>query len=218
MKRRPRHLSLRRVAPVGAHFGFDRGTPVDRHYIEAFLDRHRDDVRGCVLEVLDRSYTERFGGPRVTRSDVVDINAANSVATYVDDLSAPRVLPQGAFDCFICTQTLQYIYEIRAAVATIHDVLAPGGVALVTVPGITPIDDRGLATWYWSLTRHAAAQLFSDAFGSDQVRVEGCGNALAATALLQGLAAEDLPQDALSVRDTRYDLLVTVRAVRLPEA
>ena len=33
--------------------GRDRGTPIDRHYIERFLDEHRADIRGRVLEVRD---------------------------------------------------------------------------------------------------------------------------------------------------------------------
>src|ERR687895_460818 len=57
--------SLRRVTPISRNYGFDRGTPIDRHYIERFLTRHAGDVRGRVLEVGDDEYTRRFGGERV---------------------------------------------------------------------------------------------------------------------------------------------------------
>ena len=43
-------------------FGFDRGTPIDRYYIESFLSTHASDIRGHVLEVADNTYTRRFGG------------------------------------------------------------------------------------------------------------------------------------------------------------
>ena len=53
-----RRLGLRRTEPISRAYGFDRGTPVDRHYIEAFLQRHAPspdysagDIRGRVLEV-----------------------------------------------------------------------------------------------------------------------------------------------------------------------
>ena len=54
------------------------------------------------------------------------------------------------FDCVICTQTLHVIYEVEGAVRTLHRMLKPGGVALVTVPGITqaaaPIATSGATT------------------------------------------------------------------------
>src|SRR5829696_5733833 len=70
--------SLRRTAPFSRKWGYDRGTPIDRVYIEEFLARHADDVRGACLEVMNARYTDRFGGARVTRSDVLDINPANT--------------------------------------------------------------------------------------------------------------------------------------------
>ena len=50
------------LEPVSRSFGFDRGTPVDRRYIEQFLARHAAAIRGDVLEVGDDGYTRRFGG------------------------------------------------------------------------------------------------------------------------------------------------------------
>ena len=32
--------NMRRLTPLSRHFGYERGTPVDRYYIEAFLARH----------------------------------------------------------------------------------------------------------------------------------------------------------------------------------
>lgn len=46
-------LGLARLDPVSRTFGFDRGKPVDRWYIERFLAAHADDVRGRVLEVAE---------------------------------------------------------------------------------------------------------------------------------------------------------------------
>src|SRR6185312_2075371 len=63
---RVRFGDLRRTTPIASDFGYARGGPVDRYYIEGFLARHADDIRGRVLEVGDASYTHRFGGSRVT--------------------------------------------------------------------------------------------------------------------------------------------------------
>ena len=54
--KRLRHPSLDGLLgtkPVSDHWGWDRGTPVDRYYIEQFLAEHAADVRGRVLEVKD---------------------------------------------------------------------------------------------------------------------------------------------------------------------
>src|SRR5258708_1276969 len=39
-----------RTRPISTSFGFDRGTPIDRYYIENFLGRNAGDIRGRVLE------------------------------------------------------------------------------------------------------------------------------------------------------------------------
>jgi glycosyltransferase involved in cell wall biosynthesis len=204
---------LDRTDPVGGVFGFDRGTPVDRYYIERFLSRHSADIRGRVLEASDDSYCRRFGGPWVTRQDVLDLSPDNGAATIVGDLCAPRTLPDGAFDCLVLTQTFQYIFDIRAAIAHIHRALKPGGVVLVTTPGISPLD-RGASgeMWCWSFTRLSAHRLFSDVFGTEHVDVESYGNVYAATAFLHGLALEEVHRSKLDVVDTSYPVVVTVRA------
>ena len=64
---------FRRLIPISKEWGFDRGLPIDRYYIERFLQRHAADIRGRVLEVGDNAYTRRFGGDRVTNSDVINL-------------------------------------------------------------------------------------------------------------------------------------------------
>src|SRR3954466_14293166 len=51
--------------PLSTEFGFDRGTPIDRYYIEAFLAANAGDVRGRVLEIGDDSYSRQFGADRI---------------------------------------------------------------------------------------------------------------------------------------------------------
>ena len=62
-----------RTEPIGGYFSRERGTSVDRFYVAAFLDKHCGDVAGRVLEIEESRYTRRFGGERVTRSDVLDM-------------------------------------------------------------------------------------------------------------------------------------------------
>src|SRR6185295_12124093 len=111
---------LRRLAPFSGRWGFERGQPIDRYYIERFLEAHRDDVAGRVLEVRDSHYTERFGGARVTESQVIDVDAGSTRATIHADLAGADVVPDARFDCILVTQTLHLIPDVRAAIAHIH--------------------------------------------------------------------------------------------------
>lgn len=209
---------LRRTRPISREYGYDRGLPLDRYYIERFLSHHADDIRGRVLEIGDAAYTRRFGGDRVTVSDVLHVVEDNPVATIVGDLTSADNVSSSAFDCFILTQTLQLIYDVPAALKTAYRILKPGGVLLATVPGISQISsDEWGKTWYWAFTSLSARRLFSEAFRKEDIDVEVHGNVLTATAFLQGLAAEELRQDELDYADREYEMLITIRAVK-PDA
>ena len=137
---RVRFGDFARTAPIDSYFGFGRGTPVDRFYIESFIARNCDDIAGRVLEIGEPTYSRRFGAERVTRQDVLHLRPGNPHATLVGDLTAADVLPRDSFDCIVLTQTLQFIYDFKAAIAQLHAALKPGGVILVTLPGISQID------------------------------------------------------------------------------
>ena len=205
--------SLRRLAPISQWFGGDRGRPIDRYYIENFLAREAACIQGRVLEVGDRFYTERFGSERVQVSDVLNVTDGNPYATIVADLTRADHVPSNMFDCIILTQTMQYVYEPRLAVCTLHRILKPSGVVLATFPGISQ-KDQGDWTWYWSFTGKGVQRLFEEAFSPAAVTVESHGNVLAATAFLQGIAAEELTPAELDTHDPRYEVSITLKARR----
>src|SRR5919202_1019671 len=156
--------ALRRVAPVSNAFGFDRGQPIDRYYIERFLAHHAKDIQGRVLEIEDNSYTLEYGGNRVKISDVLHVQEGNPQATIVADLTHADHIPSDAFDCIIFTQTLQYIYDTRSAIRTLQRILKPGGALLATFPGISQIHYPEWGDWYWGFTTQSARRLFGEVF------------------------------------------------------
>lgn len=205
--------NLRRLEPISRRFGYDRGTPIDRHYIEGFLAAKSGRIQGRVLEIGDNSYTLRFGGSRVTHSDVLHIDAGHSAATFVGDLTNAPHIPDATFDCIIFTQTLQLIFDVQAAIQTLHRILKPSGTLLVTVPGITPIAaDRWGEDWFWSFTRQSCERLFGTQFR--EVKVEQYGNVLAAIAFLEGLAQEELRKEELDHTDRQFPMILAVEARR----
>lgn len=201
------------MTPLSDHWGRDRGTPVDRYYIERFLAAERHAIRGRVLEVLNADYTERFG-IGVEKSDVLDIDPANASATIVADLAAAEDVPGEAFDCFVLTQTLQYIYDLESAIRHVHRVLRPGGTVLCTVPTVSRIAKSTLANEYWRFTALCCERLFVDAFPGGTVNARAHGNVLASVAFLVGMAAEELSPRELELVDPFFPLLVTVKATK----
>jgi hypothetical protein len=207
--------SFKRLTPISRQWGMDRGLPINRYYIENFLARHRGDIHGHVLEIEDASYTQKYGGSRVTKSDILHVKEGAPGATIIADLTYAKQIPSNTFDCLIVTQTLQLIYDMRSAVKTMERILKPSGVALVTVPGLDPaLDEEWASSWYWTLTIASATRLFEEAFPAERVQVEAWGNVLAATAFLQGLATEELTKEQLDYVDPAYQVVVAVRAVK----
>lgn len=205
--------SLDRVSPISSDWGYDRGLPIDRYYIDRFLENEAARVRGRVLEIDTNDYTRRFGGERVVQSDVLHISEMRPGVTLVGDLTSADHLPSNAFDCVILTQTLQLVYNAGAAIRTVHRILKPGGTALVTVPGLTKMSD---AKWgyFWLFTTLSADRLFHECFPGGEIEVRGWGNVLAATAFLYGLAAEELEPASIDHLDPNFAVLVSIRAVK----
>jgi len=207
---------LRRLQKVGGALGFDQGLCIDRYYIERFLSNHALDIRGHVLEIGDDTYTQRFGGERVTRNDVLHKTGDNPNATIVADLTCANHIAKDTFDCIILTQTLQYIYDLKAAILTLYRILKPSGVVLATFPGIAYISRYDLEHWgeYWRLSSLSAKRLFGEVFSPESVEVQAYGNLLTAVAFLCGLSAEGFSQEELNYHHPDFQLLLTVRAVK----
>jgi len=201
------------ASPISRYWGYDRGTPIDRYYIEKFLAEHSSDVRGRVLEVQEDDYTRRFGGADVTASDVLNLDTSNPKATMIGDLADPKTLPSGKFDCIVLTQTLHLVFDMAAAVANVRKALKPGGIALVTVPGITRVEPGPGYEWHWSLTKDSLRRLLEASFDPAKIDVTSYGNLFAATAFLHGAAVQEVPKRKLDRFDSTYPVVVAARAV-----
>lgn len=214
--------SLRRLEPISRRFGFDRGTPVDRYYIERFLGSHggaEGDIRGNVLEIGDDTYARRFGdsgASGVVRVEILDVDPANPRATIVADLARADDIPGATFDCIICTQTLLLVADTQAAIATLFRLLRPGGILLLTVPGISQICRPEMDRFgdYWRFTTRSLQWLLGHSFRLEDVQVQAYGNVLTAISFLHGIAAEELQASELDHLDRDYELVICARALR----
>lgn len=202
-----------RVKPISSVFGFDRGTPIDRYYIDKFLSLNSSIIKGTVLEIADDTYSKKFGQPDI-KQEILHFDDSNKKATIVGDLTKKQTLPSDKVDCFICTQTFSFIFDVKNALEGSRYLLKDGGVLLATVSGISQISRYDMDRWgdYWRFTDKSIKMLAEEA-GFSKVEVIVFGNVLAATAFLQGLAVEDLPdRSLLDVVDSDYPVTIGVVA------
>lgn len=205
--------TLRSTEPVNPAFGAGRGTPIDRYYLDRYLEAHSSCITGHVMEVGGTDYVDRFGHD-LTAVDVLHFVEGTPGATIIGDLASVPQVPSGTFDCIVLTQTLHYVFDMSAAVAELHRILAPGGTLLCTVSGLSQISRYDMDRWgdRWRLTSLSARELFGTAFDDEEIDVETYGNALSALCFIEGIPAGKLRHSELDVFDPDYQILVTITA------
>ena len=214
--RRPIVFNRVSTKPISNDFGLSRGTPIDRYYIESFLRDNALDVKGAALEIAESTYTRQFNHG-ITSFEILHVDRSNRKATIIGDLTQPETLPDKTVDCFICTQTLNFIFDVRKAIEGCFKLLKDGGVFLGTVSGISQISRYDMNRWgdYWRFTDLSLKKLFAEYFREENITIQMYGNVFAANAFLQGLALEDIEDKSLlNVRDIDYQVTLGIRAVR----
>jgi glycosyltransferase involved in cell wall biosynthesis len=203
-----------RVTPFSKEFGYDRGGPVDRYYIENFLEKHAPLIKGRVLEIGDNEYTLKFGKSAVTTSDILHIDPSNSKATIIGDLSDAPQIAGNTYDCIILTQTLHLIYNYKGALETCYRVLKPNGVLLMTVPGITHIDQgEWRNNWLWAFTGASIKRMLVEVFPAP-AEIDTFGNVFIASAFLYGLGVNEVKKKQLDYNDPHYQVIITAKATK----
>ena len=198
------------ILPASNIFGCEYGTAVDRYYIEQFLDQHSSLIKGTVMEIASDGYIKRFGRD-VDKAIVLHVNGINGA--YKGNFETGEGISDNMVDCLICTQTLQYIYDLKAAVLNIYRMLRSRGTGLLTLPGIkslSPGDSEAYGE-YWSFTEDSANRLFSEVFGSENVEVVSHGNVKVSMAYLYGIPLEYMLKEDMDHSDHQFPFLITVR-------
>lgn len=201
--------------PLSNYHGFDRGMPIDRFYIENFLEQNKEKIKGNCLELLNDNYIVKYGGEKVTKSEVLDIDRTNRDATIIGDIRNLKDIPDGTYDCVILTQVLQFIDDVEAAVSECHRILKSNGVLLATLPSLSRIDPvAGVNDDYWRFTIASAKYIFGKKFKPEQTEIFSLGNVRSGIYFYAGLAQEDTRKKILRKNDPDFPLIITIKAIK----
>jgi hypothetical protein len=217
-RRRPHWGNLRTFEPISIDWGGDRGTPIDRYFFDLFLRDHASLIRGRVLEILDDSYSQTYGGDAVHSTLVVDIDGSNRRADLVTDLCAPGALRAELVDSIVLTQTIGLLPDYPTALVNLWGALNPGGAMLITnnVVGRVASRDDGL-----DAIRHTPLGLrltVERVLPEAEVEEFGFGNLITSIALLHGISAEELSAEELAVHDPTFPTSCAVVVRKRPVA
>lgn len=206
-------VNLRSLKPISRKFGLDRGTPIDRVFIEDFLLKNKNHINGVCLEISENLYTKKFGN-NIIKSEILDATNSNKSATIIGDLTKLESLPENYVDCFICTQTYNFIYDFRIAIEGSYKILKQNGTLLATVSGICQISKYDMDRWgdYWRFTNKSLDKVFSEIFGENNFEIVTYGNVLSSISFLNGISAEELTNEELFTIDDQFQLILCVKA------
>jgi len=198
--------------PVSRVFGLDRGSSIDRYWIESFLARQSAPASGKAVEVGGMRYARRFY-PNCTAYSL-RLTDDGSPHCVVCDLEKGEPALAETFDVLIATQVYNFIFETRAALRHSASLLKPKGALLGSVAAITQVSRYDADRWghFYSFTRQAWERLLGEVF--EDVHVESFGNVDVACAFLNGLSIEDIPGELLDQHDADYPVVLCFKAAR----
>jgi SAM-dependent methyltransferase len=205
----PKVLTDLPTTPVSIQFGLERGKPIDRYYIEQFLAQQTHLITGRVVEIAENIYTLKYG-TNVEKAEILHVDANDKNATIIADLSKPETIPANVADVFICTQTLNFIYDVKKAVEGLHKILKSNGKLILTVAGLSQISRFDMDRWgdYWRFTDKSLKRLLSEYFAEEDIAIEVYGNAHTATMFIQGIATEEIDINKMAFKDNNYQVLI----------
>ncbi|MDE6641161.1 MAG: hypothetical protein K2K63_11605 [Acetatifactor sp.] len=194
------------LVPISRNYGTEFGKPIDRYYIEKFLENNREYIQGDVIEIEDTTYTKKYGH---SLKSCFALHVEEMEDCIKGNLETGEGIDDGMADCLICTQTLQYIYHPENAAKNMWKMLKEGGTALITMPFLCQYFE-GAHSWndYWRATPQCLKKVLAETFGEDNVEAGSLGNIKTAIGFLYGLCCDDIDEGDFDYNDKEYPVTV----------
>jgi len=185
---------LRRRTPLCPAFGSGRGTPIDRWYLDRFVEDVRNTITGEVLAIGGaRSDRLHFGLRSASAFRILDVVERTGV-DIVGDVHDRSLVDAASLDSTLLFNVLEHCLDPRAVVANVRHWLRPGGRCFVMVPNAQRLHAAPVDLWRFSAA--GLAELFQ---GWAAVDVRSYGNLTTVLASHLGIAAEELSPHELEL-------------------
>ena len=192
--------------PFCHEFGYTRGTPIDRVFLDVFIDTIRDQVYGATLEIGGRKEDKSlYRFQNAEPFETLDVEAGSG-ADHVGDAHCITLFRPGSWDSILAFNVLEHCERPWIVVSNFLYWLRPGGMAFCVVPNAQRLH-RGPRD-YWRILPDAASSLFSD---FEEVTILRYGNLLTSQAAMSGIAAEELHY-AMAYSDRDYPTVTCISA------
>jgi SAM-dependent methyltransferase len=215
-----RALQFRRLKPFWD--GRSDNLSTIRYYWYSYLDQHRGDIQGRVLEIGNTKTARHFGGTAVSQAEALDLAAHDPEVTVVADLSRADHVPDNQFDCFVNQFTTLVVYDIEAMLYHSIRLLKPGGVLLINFWCLDYYLYRGLVMesgsplyMHWWFTPVQVENLIHQmGLTTADYSIDIYGNLMTRMAFLLNLDAHEFTRKELDFSDAGQPLLICARIVK----
>ena len=200
---------LKRRFPICHQFGFTRGTPVDRYYLDKFISEIRHQVVGSVLEiggVLQNK--EIYQLSLATEYQTLELVFRPGVTVVGDAHDSTVIMPESV-DTILLFNVLEHCHNPWVVVQNIHSWLRVGGKCFCLVPNAQKLHSGPKD--YWRPLPDGMKQLFQD-FSEYNLHIYG--NPLTVLASFMGVAAEELSTQDLDDFHPDYPVSTCIAALK----
>jgi SAM-dependent methyltransferase len=201
--------SLGAYVPISTGFGFERGTPIDRYYLNRFIEEVRSQVRGVVIEIggsLNNRTVYNFVNAREYHAmDLIQRPDVDIVGNAED----PAAFPASSIDSVIAFNVLEHCREPWVVIDNALLWLKPGGALFCMVPNAQRI--HKMPGDYWRPLPQAVSWMLRR-FSTHQLRVYG--NPIALVASFMGIASEEVPRRDLDFFNPDYPVATCAVAIK----
>jgi len=197
---------FKRPIPFCPHFGHLRGTPVDRYYLDKFIETIHNDVKGVTLEIAgNKADRERYKLNNVT--SFLTMNLEGMESDIVGDAHDPKAVDEASLDSVILFNVLEHCWKPWVVVDNIYNWLRPRGQVFCMVPNAQRVHREPQDCW----------RIFPDALDSlferfPQRKLYVYGNPLTTLAAYYGIAHQELTREELDYYHENYPVANCIHA------
>ncbi|HAN75554.1 MAG TPA: methyltransferase [Planktothrix sp. UBA8407] len=200
---------LKRTNPICQAFGFLRGQPIDRYYLDKFIEKIRPEIVGNILEIgAIETAKESYQLTEESSYHVLNMDRWSGV-DIVGDAHDINVIQPESFDTIILFNVLEHCYAPWIVIENIHRWLKPGGKCFASVPSALKIHDAPQD--YWRPLPDAFAWMLRN---FSQQKISTYGNLITVVAAYHGIVTEELTTEELDAYHPDYPVITCISATK----